>query len=486
MENYIPVPPDFNAVNLSKKLNEFGVYECSVENNNLVFKYGIHGTNFFEIKNILEKNSPPDKFNGFIDSIGGSWSEKIFSVSEYQAQLQDNLKKLKSIENPLKTLHTITDFVLCIKNVVGLSKPDDKNNILEALSYFFKNFPNGKVILVNRDYKFFTAHRIQSILGSMEYLSGEEIMAVVNSKEEKKAKTFEGGHFWTNRDFYLPLLCMFGKLAGFTHNHLSYELVFVLGVTVSQKPYNIAKYLYGFNSPMWGDDGNNPVIGLPPDRMVELIEWYTKIINIFLSHILNVTNFRNTDKRLKPDKQYLVVLTVDAILEIYTRMMASEEPLTRKLLFFDFIDRYMSLTGETNTYDIYKKASFDKMLERLFVSMKPKLAYDFKKGFNLVRTKFIRDTFREVSIKSRRDSNYVYLNREKTEKVEMERYVFEFMDCLRDTVHSYDLNKDKFSKYFAIHSGKVSNLLPIMSTVLMLNLISNFENIAKRYQFIRD
>jgi hypothetical protein len=61
-------------------------------------------------------------------------------------------------------------------------------------------------------------------------------------------------------------------------------------------------------------------------------------------------------------------------------------------------------------------------------------------------------------------------------------YFQSFIANLRDTTHGYPLKSDKFTNFFAIHSGRISHILPRMATYLFHGLISNPSlSLEKRY-----
>jgi hypothetical protein len=117
-------------------------------------------------------------------------------------------------------------------------------------------------------------------------------------------------------------------------------------------------------SEMWSDSTQEipEIRALTASEAKESFLWHLKGINKSMSFLLNSTNFRGKKSGdLMVKDQFYALMTFDAMQETLLRCHTAGNNLIRKLLFFDFIDRYIGLLGITDTSHVFSIVWFKNM-----------------------------------------------------------------------------------------------------------------------------
>lgn len=476
---FLPIPRD---VSISKQKNfcdffeKFDIYSAPS-----IVAGGIEiekkqWPDLFTIEHELKTESTPEVISKI--------ASKAFHIGIQPVMNREDATNLKSYLNQLDHFapnQDIGEYSYALRNAIALSKSDGLEDCLQKIrSSFFRHFPEGSILFIKKSPLFVYASRLPMMLAGLAFMQSDDIEDLINDGHGA-FHAFDKGHSLLSRDFMnLGLVDIDGKIFGFSASSLSHQFVFLLGKKIDTDPkFSSTKQALvrgvGAFTDMWSDDtqAKPPSYKWRANDYAEMFFRHLKSINQSLTFMLDSTNFLLKDTRtiaIKTHKYNL--MTFDALQEILLRIHSAHDNLSRKLLFFDFIDRYVGLFNLT-TKEVFNPDYFSqKVVPAVGMGLKARLATDLEKQAKYDQHGVFLSVLNGIYQTNRRKKRRVYIGRDRSEALTYEDYYASFMKALRDTTHGYPLDKQKFEKFLSIHTGSISNVLPRLATYFNLYLLN--------------
>lgn len=484
----IAIPQDIpikNRDNICSFFNQTKLYEAHIDQDSLALKK-TSWPDFYQLKGSITISTDRIALSKIVDD-AFSWGP-IPTVDENAARVVS--AKRSTLQRDVNGLDLV-GLVSSIKDILALS---GKTVLLESLEMikevFLNRFPKGEILYIHTPSALSVLARAPSMLSGLQYLSADDLEALASSNQGKGMfNTFQKGHFLLARDFLAAgLHDLEGGSYGFSSHWLTHQFVFLFGKRMffedktRQAKLQSAYGIDGLNE-MWSDKSADIPVAkeLTPTQAKEYYIWYIRGINKTLSFLLNSTNFRSKHSgEIMIKDQLYSLMTFDAMTEIVLRCCVNGNNLTRKLLFFDFLDRYAGLLGHTGSSSAFNNAYFTKRVLNKYIGLSGNLRQLLQKNARKDYARLFGETLSGVYQRDRQTRGYVHMGRDRKTKVSSQGYFEAFMANLRDTTHGYPLKSGKFTNFFAIHTGRISHLLPRMAVYLFHGLISDPESSLKR------
>ncbi len=473
----------FNRQNICDFMNQNGLYKAKLDSDHLILE-NVVWPSFYQLHSTINKNTDTSSLQRVVDEVFAP-SSQMPVISNAQRLVAKDRAKLRSMD----TKEEVIEFIFLVKELISISGRMTLLDSLEIIKKsFFERFPEGEILFIKIPPIFTYLERAPSMFSGLQFLSKDDMLELFR-KNKGVFNTFQKGHFIIARDFLAQgLYDSEGGSYGFSSHWISHEFVFLFGRREHfqnedrRTKLQSAQGISTLNE-MWSDrtQGIPKIKALTSSESKELFLWYLKGIDKTLTFLLNTTNFRSkASGDLMVKDQLYNLMTFDAMQETLLRCHVAGNNLMRKLLFFDFLDRYIGLLGITDTANVFSSKWFKKHVIEKYVGLPGGLRHFITKTAKGDYARLLNETLAGVYQRGRQTGGYVQLGRDRNNRVSAQTYFQYFMVNLRDTTHGYPLKDDKFSSFFAIHTGNISHLLPRLGIYLFHGLISDPASALKK------
>lgn len=482
--------PAMNRQNICDFMNQNNLYKARLDSDYLILE-NVIWPDFYQLNSSINKITNKSSLQKIADE-AFAWGPELTVDTNVLKVINEDRIRLESLD--LK--REIIEFIFLIKRILSLSGKTALTDSLEIIQKcFFNRFPEGEILFIKKPALFACLERASSMFSGLCFLSKDDLQQLF-AKNRGVFNTFQKGHFLIARDFLAPgLYDLETGSYGFSSHWISHHFIFLFGRREHFHSKEMRAKLQSAQgidtlSEMWSDSTQEipEIRALTASEAKESFLWHLKGINKSMSFLLNSTNFRGKKSGdLMVKDQFYALMTFDAMQETLLRCHTAGNNLIRKLLFFDFIDRYIGLLGITDTSHVFSIVWFKKHVLDRYVNLSSGLKQFITKTAKGDYARLFGKTLEGIYQKGRHKGGYVQMGRDGGNRVSSQSYFQFFMVNLRDTTHGYPLKEGKFTNFFAIHTGSISHLLPRLATYLFHGIISDpVYSLEKRFKNLKE